>query len=179
MHRKHFQTQTSKAMAVTRTLAIVLALGFAAGPATAAKPSGAGKDNKEHSKSHKKHGKEKAARKSKAKSKKSKHGKHFRHQDEDAVRSYYREKSHKGKDCPPGLAKKNNGCMPPGQAKKQWAKGEPLPHDVKHHNLPHDLLSKLALPPKGQRYVRILSDVLLVDTNTDVVIDAIVDILIP
>jgi hypothetical protein len=22
------------------------------------------------------------------------------------------------KDCPPGLAKKDNGCMPPGQAKK-------------------------------------------------------------
>jgi hypothetical protein len=24
-----------------------------------------------------------------------------------------------GKDCPPGLAKKDNGCLPPGQAKKQ------------------------------------------------------------
>lgn len=24
-----------------------------------------------------------------------------------------------GRDCPPGLAKKNNGCQPPGQAKKQ------------------------------------------------------------
>ncbi|HEY0625115.1 MAG TPA: hypothetical protein VGD10_00120 [Allosphingosinicella sp.] len=23
-----------------------------------------------------------------------------------------------GRDCPPGLAKKNNGCMPPGQARK-------------------------------------------------------------
>jgi hypothetical protein len=23
------------------------------------------------------------------------------------------------KDCPPGLAKKDNGCLPPGQAKKQ------------------------------------------------------------
>jgi hypothetical protein len=22
------------------------------------------------------------------------------------------------KDCPPGLAKKDNGCLPPGQAKK-------------------------------------------------------------
>jgi len=22
-------------------------------------------------------------------------------------------------DCPPGLAKKDNGCLPPGQAKKQ------------------------------------------------------------
>lgn len=24
-----------------------------------------------------------------------------------------------GRDCPPGLAKKNNGCLPPGQAKKR------------------------------------------------------------
>lgn len=24
-----------------------------------------------------------------------------------------------GRDCPPGLAKKHNGCQPPGQAKKQ------------------------------------------------------------
>ncbi|MGI8705354.1 MAG: hypothetical protein ACR2JJ_06110 [Sphingomicrobium sp.] len=26
--------------------------------------------------------------------------------------------------CPPGLAKKNNGCMPPGQAKKQFNVGQ-------------------------------------------------------
>lgn len=26
--------------------------------------------------------------------------------------------------CPPGLAKKHNGCMPPGQAKKSYARGE-------------------------------------------------------
>lgn len=28
------------------------------------------------------------------------------------------DRGHKG--CPPGLAKKGNGCMPPGQAKKHW-----------------------------------------------------------
>lgn len=26
--------------------------------------------------------------------------------------------------CPPGLAKRNNGCMPPGQAKKQYNVGQ-------------------------------------------------------
>ena len=26
--------------------------------------------------------------------------------------------------CPPGLAKKNNGCLPPGQAKRRLALGE-------------------------------------------------------
>lgn len=32
--------------------------------------------------------------------------------------------SHKG--CPPGLAKKNNGCLPPGQAKKVYGRGDYL-----------------------------------------------------
>ena len=30
-------------------------------------------------------------------------------------------------DCPPGLAKKNNGCLPPGQAKKLFRVGEQFP----------------------------------------------------
>lgn len=29
--------------------------------------------------------------------------------------------------CPPGLAKKNNGCLPPGQAKRMFAEGQRLP----------------------------------------------------
>ncbi|MCE5972919.1 excinuclease ABC subunit A [Sinirhodobacter sp. WL0062] len=30
--------------------------------------------------------------------------------------------------CPPGLAKKNNGCMPPGQVKHRWRVGDRI-HD--------------------------------------------------
>jgi hypothetical protein len=30
--------------------------------------------------------------------------------------------------CPPGLAKKNNGCLPPGQAKKLFAQGQRVPY---------------------------------------------------
>lgn len=29
-------------------------------------------------------------------------------------------------DCPPGLAKKNNGCLPPGQVRKRLALGQPF-----------------------------------------------------
>jgi len=29
-----------------------------------------------------------------------------------------------GRDCPPGLAKKHNGCLPPGQAKKMYRLGD-------------------------------------------------------
>jgi hypothetical protein len=47
----------------------------------------------------------------------------FRFGDSDrrAVQEYYQSPA-RGKGCPPGLAKKGNGCMPPGQAKK-WARG--------------------------------------------------------
>jgi hypothetical protein len=44
-----------------------------------------------------------------------------------------------GGNCPPGLAKKGNGCLPPGQAKKLFAVGEALP--VAYHsdyNVPHE-----------------------------------------
>ena len=30
-------------------------------------------------------------------------------------------------DCPPGLARKNNGCLPPGQARKLFAQGQRIP----------------------------------------------------
>src|SRR6476660_10199874 len=35
----------------------------------------------------------------------------------EAARSYFVTQHGRG-HCPPGLAKKNNGCLPPGQAKK-------------------------------------------------------------
>ena len=41
--------------------------------------------------------------------------------------------------CPPGLAKKGNGCMPPGQAKKAFRVGELLPASYyPEYNLPDE-----------------------------------------
>ena len=40
---------------------------------------------------------------------------------------------------PPGLAKKRNGWLPPGQAKK-WRRGHPLPADQRYHDLPRNIL---------------------------------------
>ncbi|WP_368744839.1 RcnB family protein [Desertibaculum subflavum] len=77
--------------------------------------------------------------------------------------------------CPPGLAKKNNGCMPPGQAKK-WAVGHPLPRDVVFYDLPHELVIKLRPPPSGYRYVRVAADILMIAVGTGMVIDAIEDL---
>jgi hypothetical protein len=38
--------------------------------------------------------------------------------------------------CPPGLAAKNNGCLPPGQVQKQWGYGAPLAQDYLNTYLP-------------------------------------------
>ena len=91
------------------------------------------------------------------------------------VSDYYGPQVRGGK-CPPGLAKKGNGCMPPGQAKK-WAMGRPLPRDVVFYELPHDLIVRMPPPPVGHRYVRVAGDVLLIAVGTSMVVDALQDIL--
>lgn len=100
---------------------------------------------------------------------------HFGDQDRRLVRDYYGGQA-KGGKCPPGLAKKGNGCMPPGQAKK-WAMGRPLPRDIVYYDLPRDLVVRLPPPPSGHRYVQVAGDVLLIAVGSSMVIDAIQDIL--
>lgn len=91
------------------------------------------------------------------------------------VNDYYGNQARAGK-CPPGLAKKNNGCLPPGQAKK-WARGRALAADIRYYDLPRDLLHRLPPPPARHRYVQIAGDILLIAIGTSMVVDAIEDIL--
>ena len=91
-----------------------------------------------------------------------------------AIGDYYGPQFRAGK-CPPGLAKKHNGCLPPGQAKK-WSRGRPLPADLKYYDLPRDLLVRLPAPPANHRYVRVASDILLIAVGSSMVVDAIEDI---
>jgi len=39
------------------------------------------------------------------------------------------------RNCPPGLARKHNGCMPPGQARKiaRWSRGERVPYGYRSY----------------------------------------------
>ncbi len=90
------------------------------------------------------------------------------------VREYYGEQFRSG-NCPPGLRKKNNGCLPPGQAKK-WQIGHPLPHDTVFYDLPPKIVAELGPPPPRHRYVRVATDVLLIAIGTGVVLDAIEDL---
>ena len=98
-------------------------------------------------------------------------GGYFNDTQRTTVRTYYGEQYRVG-NCPPGLAKKNNGCMPPGQARK-WNMGRPLPRDVVYYSVPQSVVIQLGAPPSGQRYVRVGSDILLLATGTRMVIDAI------
>jgi Ni/Co efflux regulator RcnB len=93
--------------------------------------------------------------------------------DRGIVQEYYGAQIAQG-HCPPGLAKKNNGCQPPGQAKK-WARGRPLPHDLVYYALPHDLAVRLTAPA-GAKYVRVAADILLIAAGSGMVLDAIEDL---
>ncbi len=99
---------------------------------------------------------------------------HFGDQQRTVIRNYYTDLYRSG-HCPPGLAKKNNRCMPPGQAKK-WRVGRQLPRGVIFHDLPSALVVQLGPAPAGYRFVRVASDILLITVGTGMVMDAIQDL---
>jgi len=89
------------------------------------------------------------------------------------VRAYYAER-HGHSGCPPGLAKKHNGCQPPGQAKKRYATGRPIPDRVVVQPLPRELSVRIGLPPRGYRYGVVDGDVVKLVVGSLLVVDAIV-----
>ena len=102
------------------------------------------------------------------------HGRHFDHQHVVVVHEYYGEQFRRGR-CPPGLAKKRNGCVPPGY-ERRWRMGQPLPREVVYYEVPSALVVKLPQPHAGQRYVRVATDILLISVGSGLVIDAINDL---
>ena len=58
--------------------------------------------------------------------------------------------------CPPGLAKKNNGCMPPGQAKKLYNIGQRWPGNYgyawNYNQIPYDLRQQYGFDPNSRYY---------------------------
>lgn len=164
-------------------LALVLGGILAAGPVMAEKPAwaGAGKGGKDQSMDRRDEprGEKRSERgddgaKSRRDSPAAERRGHFEDQHRSVVREYYTEQFRGGR-CPPGLAKKNNGCMPPGQAKK-WQVGRPLARDVIYYSVPQPLVLQIGLPPAGHRYVRVANDILMIATGTGMVVDAIQDL---
>lgn len=75
-------------------------------------------------------------------------------------------------DCPPGLAKKNPPCVPPGQAKKIYRIGDRYDrndylndYDRRRYNLPR--------LPRGQSYYRVGNSLIRVDNETREVLELI------
>lgn len=101
-------------------------------------------------------------------------GSYFIDRHRSITRDYYAQEYRSG-HCPPGLAKKHNGCLPAGQAKK-WAIGQPLPRDMVYYDLPPSLVAGFGPPPPGYRYVRVASDILMIAVGSSMVMDAIHDL---
>src|SRR5262249_80210 len=112
------ETMVSRRSPMLRTLIVaVMAAGLAAPPAAQGKGKATGKSK---DKNHPERGPG---------------GVVFTAHDRQAVRTDWIDPYGRG-NCPPGLGKKNNGCMPPGQAKKRYVIGPPLPPVVVIQPLP-------------------------------------------
>ena len=169
-----------------RMLAALLATVMATAPVWAEKPEwagqGKGKEQKEQRQpkaergDRAERGGERAQRKPDAVRTEVRVGAFFSDQHRSAARTYYGEHYGGGKGCPPGLAKKNNGCMPPGQAKK-WVVGQPLPAGVVVYPVPAAVIVHLPPAPVGYKYVRVATDILLIAVGTQMVIDGISDLM--
>lgn len=157
-------------------LALALAGMLAVGPALAEKPSWAGggkqhqnerMDKRENNRDERRDADERSPRNGGGRE-------YFEDRHRVVVREYYEEHYRDGR-CPPGLAKKHNGCMAPGHAKK-WHIGQPLARDVVYYSVPQPLAVQFGQPPSGYRYVRVASDILLMAVGTGMVVDAIQDL---
>ncbi|MFN2428249.1 MAG: hypothetical protein ABR587_17575 [Candidatus Binatia bacterium] len=104
---------------------------------------------------------------------KGKGGGKFETSQRSAIQNYYRDDYERSGNCPPGLAKKNNGCQPPGQARR-WDVGQPLPPDVVLMPLPSALRTTLSLPVPGYDYGYVEGSVVLFSTSSRVVVDIVV-----
>ena len=89
-----------------------------------------------------------------------------------AAQTWYVERYGRG-NCPPGLAKKNNGCLPPGQAKKRYQVGHRLPAGTHYDPIPSELSVRIGKPPEGYLYVTLDGDLVKLAVGTLLVVDAI------
>ena len=153
---------TTLALKTKYALAFALAITLAAGPALAEKSEF---KNKKGGKEQRAEQREKESREAKIV--------HFQDNHRTVVREYYVEQYRTGR-CPPGLAKKNNGCMPPGHAKR-WQIGQPLARNVVYYEVAPTLVTHFGPAPTGYRYVRVDSDILLIAIATGLVVDALLN----
>ena len=163
-----------------RIVALAIASLMVAGPVLSKgkddEDKGQGKDNGKHAqKFEEKQQKRESKEHSKAEKRERKEiqpGSYFNDQQRTVVREYYVQNYSNGKKCPPGLAKKNNGCMPPGQT-RNWTVGQPVPRGVTIYSVPQPVIAQLQPAPYGYRYARIGGDIVLVQQQNNLIVDII------
>ncbi len=162
-----------KSLKASHTLILVISGMLAIGPALADRHSGGGHDKadkheRREKPSHDRDGNRSFHQGDRGDFRKQRY---FDDRHRTVINGYYAEQFRAGQ-CPPGLAKKHNGCMPPGLA-KQWQIGYPLPRNVIYYDLPPAIVMQLGPPQPGYRYARVGSDILLLSIGTGMVVDAI------
>jgi Ni/Co efflux regulator RcnB len=150
-----------------RAFAAAVLLTLASGPVLADKGG-------EHGNKHEKHGNHDDENHGHGERREARMGGYFDARDRQTVRGYYVEQGRAG-HCPPGLARKHNGCMPPGQA-RMYMVGQPLPATVVYYPVPQPVLVQLPPPPPQHKYVRVAGDILLIAVGSSMVVDAIGDL---
>jgi Ni/Co efflux regulator RcnB len=168
----------------SRLLALAIASLFIAAPSLADDDHGKGnKHGDKHSEKADKKADKEQRKADKQEAKRDKHsdrddvrvGQYFTDSQREAVRGYYGQQYGNGRRCPPGLAKKGNGCMPPGQIR--YSVGQPLPRTVTVYQVPQPVIVQLPVAPPGYRYVRVGNDILLVSPQSQMVVDVIAGLL--
>ncbi len=166
-----------------RAIALLAAAFVLSTPALAQKPEHAGgkgkggdkQEQKYEQKGQKSAGKQqdKAVKRAEKRERQEiKHGGYFNDAHRTNVRQYYTQYYAENRRCPPGLAKKNNGCMPPGQARK-WQVGQPIPSGVAVYSVPQPVMVHLPPAPYGYRYARVGGDIVLIQVQGSIIVDII------
>lgn len=101
-------------------------------------------------------------------------GRHFDARLRAAVRDFFTANRGSG-PCPPGTILKNARCESP-LSTRPWKPGQPLPPQLNLREAPVQLLEQLGPPPPGHSYVQLEGDLLLINTATQVVVDAVLDL---
>ncbi len=101
-------------------------------------------------------------------------GKPIRIYDNDRSTLRHYAEDHYKKFCPPELAKKHHECLQYGQPKKRYMVGYSLPETVLYYPVPRDIVAHLHPVPTGYQYVRVDNDVLLMQSATRQIIEAVV-----
>ena len=157
-----------------RLIALAITGIFVAGSAFAKgnDDDGKGKDKDKHVEKYEKKQQKEDRKEEKRERKEIEQGTYFNDQQRTYVREYYTTNYGSGKKCPPGLAKKGNGCLPPGQV-RTWAVGQPIPRNVTIYSVPQPVILQLPPAPYGYRYARIGGDIVLVRQQNNLIVDII------